>query len=165
MLTAPDIDNYAFAKGLLAARHIAQNNSDSTFTDQGEHVIDTVLNVAVGPGCTIQRAIEVYWAGAILVTAATPFRVVTRAYYQAGSTFSLGSATNIGSATGQHNTSIDWVTNQWTQSLAPGTYSFGITIQVPVAGFTSWTIKLDSGNNYLRWLSVTDLGEGALITS
>jgi hypothetical protein len=90
---------------------------------------------------------------------------VVRAYWIASTTFTLGSATTMNAATAQHNTSIDWISNDWWASLTPGTYSFGVTAQLPVAGATNFIIKLDSGNNYFRYMSVEDIGEGALIGS
>ena len=166
--TGSNFNDYLGAKGLL--KTVTSTAGDITVTNStAEQLIDTINNIAVGPGCTANRAIKLTWMFMGTVSNLNQFNFKVRAYYKAASSFGT-----IAGATQFSNSpmSFDWEnfkddisTVMFMTSLAPATtYSFGLSIQRITTSASAVDYAVRGSSDYPRRAYLEDAGLGTLIS-
>lgn len=165
--TGSNFNDYLSAKGLLKTLTVTAGDT-SVINSTAEQLIDTINNVAVGGGCTANRAVRLTWNFMGTVSNAAQFNFRAKAYYKTGTSFgTLSGATQFTNGV----MSWDWqnfldslITIPFYTSLAPATvYSFGLSVQRMTAG-SPIDYVVRSSSNYPRRALLEDIGLGTLIS-
>jgi hypothetical protein len=163
--TGQDFQNYLSAKGLLKTKRTSAG--DTVIGDVStEQLIDTIDNVTVGPGCSLNRAVKLTWAMVGTVSMNATHTYTVRGYWKAASSFgAISGATlfTIGAAT------FDWTnfndelqTPIFLASLAPATvFSFGLSIQRVGGSGAGYVVR--GSSTIPRLALLEDIGEGTLV--
>lgn len=165
--TGANFNDYLSAKGLLKTKRITSGDTNFTALNV-EQLIDTVDNITVGAGCSVQRAIEIRWQVMATNAAALQTTYSAKAYYKAASSFgSVSGATqffNSPATFDLENFKDDLVNMSFFTALTSATvYSFGLTMTKTADSGTTTNTVIRGSSSFPRLVSLFDVGLGTLI--